>query len=221
MRLLAFLIILLIPFQILFANNSSQNIDLLILEEIGRMQNEWDHIQYKIDDTKLKIALLNKLEAQAETVFQQYPNRAEPKIWLGIIISTKAGIEKGIHSLSKVKLAKKLFEEAIAIEPNALDGSAFTSLGSLYYKVPSWPVSFGNNIKAKENLTKALQINPDGIDPNYFYGEYLSERGNAIQAKYYLNKALHAPMRHGRELADAGRRKEIQLSLSKLKLNNE
>ena len=47
-----------------------------------------------------------------------------------------------------------------------LDGSAYNSLGVLYYKVPGWPVGFGDKAKARELLQKALAINPKGIDAN-------------------------------------------------------
>ena len=47
-----------------------------------------------------------------------------------------------------------LYEEAIRIDGNALDGSAFNSLGVLYYKVPGWPIGFGDKAKAKELLRR-------------------------------------------------------------------
>jgi Tfp pilus assembly protein PilF len=78
-----------------------------------------------------------------------------------------------LGALSLVKQARTNLEKAIEIEPNALQGSAWTSLGALYYQVPGWPIGFGDKDKADEMLKKALAINPDGIDPNYFYGDYL------------------------------------------------
>jgi tetratricopeptide (TPR) repeat protein len=89
------------------------------------------------------------------------------------------------------------------------------SLGVLYYKVPGWPVGFGNKDKAKELLQKALALNPKGIDPNFFYGEYWLEQGNAPEAIAYLERALQAPARPGRVIADNGRREEIRTLLDK------
>lgn len=97
-----------------------------------------------------------------------------------------------------------------------MQGSAYTSLGSLYYQVPGWPLSFGDDDRAEQLLKKALTMNPDGIDPNYFFGDYLIERGNKEQAKTYLRKAMNAPARPGREVADAGRRREAQELLNSL-----
>ena len=65
-------------------------------------------------------------------------------------------------------------------------------------------------------MKQALVINPDGIDPNFFYGDFLLEQGRKKEAKTYLTKALNAPERIGRELADKGRKQEIQERLSEL-----
>ena len=114
-----------------------------------------------------------------------------------------------------MKQAKALYEQAIQIDGNALDGSAYNSLGVLYYKVPGWPVGFGDKAKARELLAKALAINPKGIDANYFYGEYLLETRQPDEAMAYLERALQAPARPGRTLADAGRRDEAKALLDK------
>lgn len=98
----------------------------------------------------------------------------------------------------------------------ALDGSAYGSLGTLYYKVPGWPLGFGDDKKAGELLLKALTINPDGIDPNYFYADYLYEQGDYQGAKIAAEHALQAPPRPERPLADEKRRQEIQALMEKI-----
>ena len=72
-------------------------------------------------------------------------------------------------------------------------------------------------IKAETFLKKALKINPNGIDPNYFYGDFLYRKGHYSQALSVLEKAMHAPDRPNRPLADQGRRKEIQAVIAKIK----
>jgi tetratricopeptide (TPR) repeat protein len=79
--------------------------------------------------------------------------------------------------------------------------------------VPGWPIGFGDADKAQPLLEEALKINPNGIDPLYFWGDHLFRQGHYAQAKEALEKALLAPPRSGRELADAGGRKDIQLLL--------
>ncbi|MEC8374887.1 MAG: tetratricopeptide repeat protein, partial [Pseudomonadota bacterium] len=101
-------------------------------------------------------------------------------------------------------------------DENALAGSAMTSLGVLYHKLPGWPISFGNDKKAEKLLKHALEINPNGIDPNYFYAEFLYDNGEYAQARIYANKAKQAPARAERPLADLGRRQEISRLEAKL-----
>lgn len=187
-----------------------------VIEQLKPLQDEWAHIKYQIADKEAQIAAIERLEKQAAQVTAANPNRAEPKIWEAIILSTDAGITKGMSALPKVERAKTLLEESEKIDPNALNGSAQTSLGSLYYQVPGWPIGFGDDKKAEEHLKMALQANPDGIDPNFFYGDFLLQDDRAEEAKTYLNRALQAPDRPGRELADAGRRQEIKAALAKV-----
>lgn len=72
------------------------------------------------------------------------------------------------------------------------------------------PLGFGDDKLAAKMLTEGLKYNPHGIDSNYFYADFLASQGKQPQALVFLAKALNAPPRPGRELADAGRRQEIQ-----------
>lgn len=185
-------------------------------QDIAVLQNEWARIKYQLSDKERQLNAIHSLEEKAAKVSEKYPKKAEPIIWEGIILSTDAGIVKGLSALGKVKDARKLFEKALEINPKALDGSAYTSLGSLYYQVPGWPIGFGDDDMAEEYLKKALMMNPNGIDPNFFYGDFLAEDGREQEARVYLERALQAPDRPSRPLADAGRRQEIKAALAKL-----
>lgn len=188
---------------------------------IHYMQKEWARIKYQIPEKETQLKAIHELETYAAKVTASYPQYAEPKIWEGIILSTDAGIVKGMSALGKVKKAKLLFEHALKINPHALDGSAYTSLGSLYYQVPGWPIAFGDDDEAEKNLKQALQINPNGIDPNYFYADFLIQDDRYEEAKAYLKRALMAPPRPARPLADAGRRQEIKAALAKIDQNGK
>ncbi len=123
----------------------------------------------------------------------------------------------GLLALGLVKQARALYEQAIAIDGKVLDGSAYGSLGVLYYKVPGWPIAFGSKAKAEEMLKKALALNPAGIDPNFFYGEFLIENDRLAEGISHLERALQAAPRPGRQVADTGRREEIRTLLAKVK----
>ncbi|EPS3399523.1 tetratricopeptide repeat protein [Vibrio vulnificus] len=181
------------------------------------VQSKWAVCQYQVEDEDQKIKCLENLIMHNTAMLQQMPDNPELTVWLAINKASLAGAEGGLGALSLAKEAKTLLEKVIATAPNTLDGSAYTSLGSLYYKVPGWPLGFGDNEKAEEMLKKALEINPKGIDPNYFYGDFLAEDGRRTEAKVYLTRAKQAEPRLNRLLADKGRQLEIDAALEKLK----
>lgn len=184
-------------------------------DDITRLQRSWEEIKY-LSDSRAQEKQFERLTAEANQVLARYPDRAEVLIWHGIIEASYAGAKGGLGALSLVKDARRDFEEAIQINPQALAGSAYTSLGSLYYQVPGWPLGFGDDRKAQEYLQQGLAINPHGIDPNFFYGEFMFRSGNLDTAEQFLRKALEASPRPGRKLADDGRRKEINALLEKI-----
>lgn len=187
-------------------------------DAVAELQRDWEVIRYQAPASERE-KRFESLSVKAHKVTEAYPGRSEPLIWEGIIVSSWAGEKGGVGALSLVKQAKADYEQAIQIDAKALDGSAYNSLGVLYYKVPGWPLGFGDKAKAKELLQKALALNPNGIDPNFFYAEYLVETKKADEAVPYLEKALNAPPRPGRQIADAGRREEIRALLAKIKSN--
>lgn len=179
------------------------------------LQQEWDQANFGISDKKQKADALKALAEQSRIAAARYPEDAYAQIWTGIILSTYAG-EAGISALSLVKEAKKYFESAIALDPAALNGAAYTSLGSLYYQVPGWPLGFGDDKKAAELLKKGLTLDPQGIDANYFYADYLLSQEQYREAVKHFEIVLGAAPRPGRDLADKGRKLQAQEALEKI-----
>lgn len=183
-------------------------------DDIKALQHEWAVIKYQSSESEQE-KLYEALATKAGAVTARYPGKAEPLVWEGIILSTWAGAKGGLGALSLAKESRKQLEAAIAIDPEALQGSAYTSLGTLYFKVPGWPIGFGDNETAEELLKQALAINPNGIDPNFFYGEFLFEEDRYAESVAVLNKALQAAPRADRPIADAGRKAEIKEVLAR------
>ncbi|WP_020649592.1 tetratricopeptide repeat protein [Solimonas variicoloris] len=179
------------------------------------VQHGWAQAYYQAPKSQ-KDAAFAKLIGEADAMVQTYPDRAEALTWHAIVLSSAAKFGGGLGALKQVKQAREDLLKAEQIDPRALNGSVYTSLGSLYANVPGWPLAFGDKKQAEAYLKKALTINPTGIDPNFFYGELLATRGDAAGARGYYEKALAAPPRPGREDADAGRRAEINAALAKL-----
>jgi tetratricopeptide (TPR) repeat protein len=181
-------------------------------DAVSTLQQRWEQVKYGAPAGGQERAF-EALSAEADTVLSRYPDSAGVLIWHGIVVASHAGA-KGALGLAKT--AKKDFEAALQADPKALGGSAYTSLGSLYYQVPGWPIGFGDKDKAREYLQQGLALNPDGIDANYFLGDFLYRQGDFAGAERCLRKALQAPARPGRKLADSGRRAEAEALLAQV-----
>ena len=180
---------------------------------ISDLQSRWAIANYELKDKK-QVAAFEQLISDAEAATSAQANEAGLWIWSGIIKSTFAGVKGGLGALKYAKAAKVDLDQAISIDGSVLQGSAYTSLGTLYYQVPGWPIGFGNDEKAEELLKRAIAINPDGIDSNYFYAQYLLGEKHYQKAEQHLVKAQNAAPRPQRPLADKGRQAEIAVLLA-------
>ena len=187
----------------------SAHADDMMMPELLKLQHDWAVTKYEAPGDQRE-ALFEKLATRASALASEYPERAEPLVWQAIIASTEAGESGGLGALKLVKQARDLLMKAEKLNPDVLQGSIYTSLGSLYYQVPGWPIGFGDDEKAEKYLKHALSINPEGIDPNYFYADYLYSQKRYPEAMKYVMRALNAPARKERPLADKGRQQEAR-----------
>ena len=191
---------------------ASQTLD----EAIADVGHRWARINYQTPDNEQQAAY-RSLIADAAKITQTFPGKAEPLVWQAIVLSSAAKVDGGLSGLGEAKEARDALLAAEKMNPTVLNGSVYNSLGSLYSKVPGWPIGFGDRKKAKEYFEKALAINPNGIDPNYFYGDLLADQGDYAKAVELLKRAIGAPPRPGREDADAGRRQDVQRLLDSIR----
>lgn len=185
-------------------------------DQLLPFQQRWAQIQYDLSEEDTQVKAFETLAEDIERIRNAHPKDPELMIWQGITLSSEAGAKGGLGALKLAKQARSLFEQAIEQSPEALQGSALTSLATLYHQVPGWPIGFGDDDKAATLFQQALQINPNGLDTNYFYAVYLADQGDKQMARTHLLQALKAPPRHGRERADSGRRSEVQALLQQL-----
>ena len=116
--------------------------------ELLSIQQAWSRVNYETPAGEARAQAFDALEKRAEQFTKKHPERAEALIWEGIIESSYAGAKGGLGALSLAKEARGNLERALEIDPAALDGSAYTSLGTLYYRVPGFPVGFGDDVPA-------------------------------------------------------------------------
>jgi uncharacterized protein (TIGR02996 family) len=132
------------------------------------------------------------------------------------VTSEEAAQASMFQKLGLARAARDILERARAINPRAANGGVLMSLGVLYYRVPGFPIGFGDTKKARSYLQAALQMDPNGLDSNFFYADFLHEQGDKAGARAHLLRALKAPASPARPVWDAGRRAEARALLAKI-----
>lgn len=196
------------------SNNKAMDADIHAIEL------RWEHIKYDEDGAPNQFADIDALAKSTAGLVQKYPGRVEPLIWEGIVTSEEAGMAGTLSAMSYAKNAKALLEQAYAKDPAALDAGAPTSLGVLYYRVPGWPLGFGDNDKARQLLAQAVSLAPNGMDANYFYADFLISQHEYAVAYKVLKHALSLPPQQNRPLWDKNRRAVMRELMAKLQASN-
>ena len=183
--------------------------------EVNALRTEWEHVNFELAAPEQEAAY-GDLLTRCDELLTAQPEDPQALTWCGIVRSSFAGVVGGLDALGYAKAARDDFERAVAIDPTVSQGAALTSLGTLYARVPGWPVGFGNDKKALKYLEAGLEANPQGIDNNFFLAEFLAGEGEATRAKEHLQRVLNAAPRPGRAAADAARKAEAEALLAKL-----
>jgi tetratricopeptide (TPR) repeat protein len=181
---------------------------------------DWEHIKFQVEDRDLQEKQMVGLAQRAAEIAQRYQGQPDAQIWLGIIISEQASMasENGspFKALGFAKQARDILEKVEKVDPVALDAGAPTSLGVLYSRVPSFPLGFGDTKRARQLLQEAVTNAPNGLDANYFYGDFLYQQHEYATAEKVLRHALSLPPHPERPLWDKSRRLVIQELLAKI-----
>lgn len=154
-------------------------------------------------------ALLPRLHKLAEL----YPKRAEPLILQAVVLCTYAAADWGFSSLSRLREARELLIKSIDLDPKAMEATAFITLGNLYYRLPGWPISFGDEALALQYLEYAIKLYPKGLDSNYFLGDYWLQEGDYDKALAYFETADQAPVRPYQRLSDEKIKEQLRSAL--------
>ncbi len=175
---------------------------------IARIESGWAQANYAEANKAQKLEILDRLIASAGELARQAPTRAEPIVWQGVLMSTKAGVVRGYQGFALVLDAKRTLERATTIAPEAAGGLGLVQLGILYAQVPGPPIAYGDRKKARAYLERALALDPHNLAANLAYGDFLFQTGKFAEAEPVLQAAVQAPVRADQRLADQGQHAE-------------
>jgi len=191
-----------------------------VMDTVSDLQHQWAEANYKTPEGQ-KEEVFKALVDKATALTAKYPDRAEPKIWEAIIRAGYAGAMGGVSSMfnamPQMKKGRDLLLAAEKIDPQAMHGSIYTTLGSFYYMTPGGFIGFGDDDKALEYLNKAIAMAPEDMDANYFMGDYWLEQKKYKKSLPWFEKVVNLPNVPDRPVYSAGRRAEAMMKLAKVK----
>jgi tetratricopeptide (TPR) repeat protein len=196
------------------AASASDNPDLD--KAIYDLSIKWETAKFDVPPGDEQTKQMDALGEEADALLEKYPDRVEAMIWDGILTSERASLTSAFAALRLAKRARGTLEKAYELDPAALDAGAPTSLGVLYYRVPGWPIGFGDTDKARQLLEQATKLAPEGLDAWYFYGDFLYNESEYPEATAAFQHALAIPVHPDRPLWDKSRRLVIQEVLTKI-----
>src|ERR1700733_9247951 len=184
--------------------------------EVHRLQSTWEAIKFGVPEGDEQTKQMNALGDDADAVAARFPDRPEVLIWDGIITSERASMASAFSALGLAKRARDILEQAYKMAPATLDAGATCSLGVLYYRVPGFPIGFGDKAKARRLLEQATKLAPTGLDAWYFYGDLLYEQKEYSKAAEVFHHALSIPPHPDRPVWDKNRRLVIEERLASI-----
>src|SRR5690606_34734676 len=78
--------------------------------ELDHIQQQWAIANYQIANKKEKLQAFEALTAAAHQSSTETPQRAEPLIWEGIVLSTYAGAKGGVGALGLARKSRAVLE---------------------------------------------------------------------------------------------------------------
>ena len=177
-----------------------------------RLQSEWSEVFY-LAPRQTKTARYQDLLTRTQSLKGKNPDRAEPLIVEAIILCTYSASALGLDTLELLETSRDLLQKAIAMDPLALEGAAYVTLGNLYRRLPGWPLLYGDKKRARALFESGVRRYPEGIDTNFFYGDFLLEEGERLKAIPYLEQAERAPIRPTLRVSDTRLKEELKTIL--------
>jgi len=129
----------------------------------------------------------------ASRAIELEPNRVEGHYWFAINMSGYAIEDGPLKTLSMGRRILQALDNANAILPDYYFAGPLRARGRLLYKMPGFPISYGDTKKGLSDLRKAAEKSPETRLNQLFLAEALAESGDSIQAKEALSRARGAP----------------------------
>lgn len=239
--IVAFLCLMLIPFSALSQETPANRADKLfaerdnieslkqaisIVEEMRAKDQSnyealWRLAKFKFyladreEDKSKKTKILQAAIEAAKKAVLADGTRVEGHFWLGANDGEYADMKGAMESLGLVKVIRKEFEAALAIDPTYQNSAAYLALGQIDISLPR--LLGGNEKRGIERLEQGLKAAPDNAEIKIALAEAYEKKDRKDEAKRLLESVRTAadPARTPNEMQEL--RNKARLRLDKLK----
>jgi tetratricopeptide (TPR) repeat protein len=162
---------------------------MAMADPVSELFDDWQNSAVFINQT-LDKALLERFIVRAQSLSKQNPTNAQAWALSGQIKAFYASQVPSIEGLKIAKQARDDLQYALSLDPRVFPHQTYAELGYLYHNTPGWPFSFGSQTMAEKLLSKALEIDPQGLMSNLRAGEFWFDQKNYAQAQKHLQLAV-------------------------------
>lgn len=164
---------------------------IALLENLSKKDSEiygqisrlyfFDAINEEKKDSRIKI--YQKSIDAADKAIQEDSKSVLAHFWKAAAVG-KQGLDIGVtKALKSARPMRESLEIVLGNDEKFEYGGAHRALGRLYYELPGWPLSFGDNDKALEHLKKSMNLFPDHLGNRIYYAQMLLKKGQKEEAK--------------------------------------
>lgn len=139
--------------------------------------------------------------AYAERAVETHPGGVDGRYWHALTLGRLGETQGVLRSLSVVSEMRRELETVLELAPD--HAGAHFALGMLYYRLPGWPLSFGDNNRALEYMTAAVELAPDNTTYRLGLAELLLDMRRRDEAIALLEAILEMPLTPGEPVESA------------------
>ncbi len=165
--------------------------DPAVIAEVARL--ECANADVEREKNK-RMAFYNNCLDTADKALASNADEVAALYWKAVAMG-KLSEEMGIlNSLRMTRPMEKLFLRVIALDEHYDDAGGHKALGRMYFRLPGFPISFGNKEKALFHLKRALELYPHDIIARAFYAEALYDMGKKQEAIQLAEAVVATPI---------------------------
>jgi tetratricopeptide (TPR) repeat protein len=180
-----------------------------LLSEMKYLEGEWMN-------SSDKVKTFSEGVEYAKKGIELDPNHLESHFWLSVNYGLLGEAQGMMNSFLLLDPIEKHVKKAMEINEGYFYGAPLRVIGYFYHKIPGWPISRGDNKKAKAYLLKALEYGPDFYLNHLYISKVYKSLGDKKNARFHLEWILGAELTRKFQKENSRIKKEAQELLSKI-----